>query len=244
LSYICDLRPSCFDLPNVISVAALNGEFLSPNLFIENQKIASNYGSHVHIGAPGDSIFSTIAFGRYGLMSGTSAAAPQVAAVASLMAKRYHGKTPQEIKNRLIYCSDHYDNLEGKLVGGRLNAQCAMDGESSDLRLRTAPDGPSLRGFFQVGALVQFHEVQSGRAITLPISTIRALHFNKMYDTFTIYFNDDQNRTDSLLRKEANMVANVVADASPANDLKFRPASGSPPIPIKLTDIIKYVSSM
>ena len=55
-SHICDIRPACINLPNVISVAALNSDLNHPN-FLKNSsgKGVTNYGSNIDIGAIGDS---------------------------------------------------------------------------------------------------------------------------------------------------------------------------------------------
>jgi subtilisin family serine protease len=161
-SHICDIRQTCFDMPNVIVVAGLDRSLNSPSLErASTGKLLSDYGSRVHIGAIGANVFSTIAYGRYGTMSGSSFAAPQVAAVASLMMKKYKTLTPQEIKNRLIYCSDYVIELSSTIFGGRLDAACALDGDKASLELVTSP-GHAITGYFNAETVLSFKDRESG----------------------------------------------------------------------------------
>ncbi|MDR0336666.1 MAG: S8 family serine peptidase [Planctomycetaceae bacterium] len=102
-------------LDNLISVASLdqNGQLASN----------SNYGrTTVDLAAPGVSIYSTTKNGAYGLMSGTSMAAPFVSAAAAILAASDPALSPAEIKNRIVNSAEPSLTLAGKVVsGGRLN---------------------------------------------------------------------------------------------------------------------------
>jgi hypothetical protein len=75
--------PSMFRLHNQINVAALNEN----NGLVTPGEWGTNYGSDfVHIGAQGVNVHSTLLDGTEGLRDGTSAAAPQVTAVAGIIA--------------------------------------------------------------------------------------------------------------------------------------------------------------
>ncbi|MEW6283191.1 MAG: S8 family serine peptidase, partial [Candidatus Eremiobacterota bacterium] len=117
--------PASYDLPNLISVAALD----------RNDRLASfsNWGaSSVDIGAPGVDIYSTTANGRYGTMSGTSMACPHVAGVATLVASAFPNATNQEIRDRILQGAIPIPALEGKSVtGGRLNAKNAVETDTT-----------------------------------------------------------------------------------------------------------------
>ena len=72
---ICDMRPACLDLPNVISVAALDGGAAGAALYTPaDSGGGSNYGRRVHVAAPGANILGLINGNYLGLLSGTSQA--------------------------------------------------------------------------------------------------------------------------------------------------------------------------
>lgn len=112
--------PACYDLPNVITVAATDN----------NDEIAdySNFGRNsVHIAAPGNDIISLYPGGRYEFMSGTSMAAPHVSGVIALLKEMYPGYDWKHLRNRVISSGDDIQSLTDKVLsGGRLNAYRAL----------------------------------------------------------------------------------------------------------------------
>lgn len=112
--------PSNYDLPNVISVAALDrGDGLAS---------FSNFGvKTVHIAAPGKDILSTWLNDQYREASGTSMATPQVAGVAALIVANQPDITVAELRKQLLNSVDKLDILNGKVENsGRLNASKAL----------------------------------------------------------------------------------------------------------------------
>ncbi len=112
--------PSNYDLPNVISVAALDRTDALASF--------SNFGAKtVHIAAPGRDIRSTWLKDTYRDASGTSMAAPQVAGVAALILANEPNLSVEKLRERILTTVDKFDSLNGKVSsGGRLNAANAL----------------------------------------------------------------------------------------------------------------------
>jgi len=139
--------PSCYDLPNIISVAASDDEDNRAQwggggggdtgcgscglVLYDNVKPhatpGSNYGAvTVDLAAPGSGIYSTIP-GGYDSFSGTSMATPFVAGVAGLIKAQYPDMMHLDMKQTLLQSVDHAADFEGKSVTeGRLNAFSAL----------------------------------------------------------------------------------------------------------------------
>jgi subtilisin family serine protease len=112
--------PSNFDLPNVISVAALDRT--------DSMASFSNYGvKTVHIAAPGREIVSTWLGDAFREASGTSMAAPHVSGVAALVLSSEPNLSMPKLRERLLGTVDKLDSLQGKIAsGGRLCATQAL----------------------------------------------------------------------------------------------------------------------
>lgn len=113
--------PSNYDLPNVISVAALD----------RNDQLASfsNFGvKTVHIAAPGREIVSTWLKDDYREASGTSMATPYVAGTAALILANEPDLSVEKLREKILKSVDKIDSLNGKVeTGGRINAAKALD---------------------------------------------------------------------------------------------------------------------
>ena len=118
--------PASYDLPNVVAVAATHDR--------DGRVAYSNYGARsVDLGAPGQSIYSTVPVTPWepsglGTNSGTSMAAPHVSGAAALVLSRFPDLNYRQVKQRLLYGSDPVKSLAGVTVtGGRLNAFTALE---------------------------------------------------------------------------------------------------------------------
>ena len=116
--------PAAYAGDHVISVAASTDR--------DQLATFSNYGAcSVDLAAPGVGILSTIP-GGYATYSGTSMAAPHVAAVAALMLARNPSLTVTQLRDRLLGSVDHRAAFGGRtLTGGRLNAYAAVEAAAS-----------------------------------------------------------------------------------------------------------------
>src|SRR5208282_2672775 len=115
--------PASYQFDNVVTVAATSTN--------DTLSAYSNYGAtSVHLGAPGDQIYSTFAASDsyYYTESGTSFAAPYVTGALALMLTKYPSETYQQIIARLLNATDPLPSLAGKCVtGGRLNLKKALN---------------------------------------------------------------------------------------------------------------------
>ena len=113
--------PSSYNVPNVVSVAALD----------RNDQLASfsNYGvKSVAVAAPGKDILSTWLGNAYEEKSGTSMATPFVSGVAALIVAQNPRISVDDLRKRLVAASDPIVALKGKVgSGGRVNAAKALE---------------------------------------------------------------------------------------------------------------------
>jgi thermitase len=113
--------PSSYNVPNVVSVAALD----------RTDQLAkfSNYGAKsVAVAAPGVEILSTWLGNQYEEKSGTSMATPVVAGVAALILSENSRMPVDDLRKKLMDSTDPIVALKGKTVsGGRINAAKALE---------------------------------------------------------------------------------------------------------------------
>jgi subtilisin family serine protease len=113
--------PSNYDLPNMVSVAALDRN--------DNLASFSNFGiKTVHVAAPGKDIMSTWLSAGYREASGTSMATPYVSGVAALIVAQNPDISVEKLREKLVNSVDKLDSLNGKIKsGGRINAAKAVN---------------------------------------------------------------------------------------------------------------------
>ncbi|HEV2859616.1 MAG TPA: S8 family serine peptidase [Pyrinomonadaceae bacterium] len=111
--------PSSYKTTGMLTVAATNNR--------DELTSFSNWGkTTVHMGAPGQSVFSTLRNSTYGSFSGTSQAAPHVAGSAALLLSRCN-LSAAGLKGVLITTGDPVASLADKTTSGsRLNVARAL----------------------------------------------------------------------------------------------------------------------
>jgi hypothetical protein len=109
---------------------------LAPNLcFVastdhnDNLSSFSNYGPQVQIAAPGENILSTIPFGGYGNLSGTSMSTPFAAGIMGTIRAIFPTMTVSQSIARLGLTSDKKAQLTGKVKYGRVNLANAIQND-------------------------------------------------------------------------------------------------------------------
>ena len=112
--------PAAYPDSNILSVAATDSK--------DRLASFSNYGAKtVDLAAPGDRVASTFWHSDYAYMSGTSMAAPYVAAAAAMLRKEHSSWSLSEISSRLRKKGNALSSLKGKTASGkRLNVNAAL----------------------------------------------------------------------------------------------------------------------
>jgi hypothetical protein len=135
--------PAAYNLPNIISVGATDASGALASF--------SNYGSSVHIAAPGDGIWTTSFDSgwstNYEAVSGTSFSAPVVAGIATLVLNASPTLTVQALRQRVLGTPLANAQLDGKTrIAAIASSRRALDGASEYLRpsmWHTRVDGPA-----------------------------------------------------------------------------------------------------
>ena len=145
----CPLIPACLNsLENVITVVGLDDSLDNPAPW-RTATQGSNTSSKFEIGAPAVNVLTTSSDNVFATMSGTSFAAPQVTAAASLIfsaGEFIYGDdpvllqsggqlAPKVVKDRLIYTADFFPGLNGQVMAGRLNVERAINLQHAQFEL-------------------------------------------------------------------------------------------------------------
>lgn len=111
--------PANYDVPNMVSVAAIDNKGLLANF--------SSFGrKKVHVGAPGVNVWS-ITMKGYESWSGTSMATPHVAGVAALVLAQDAALTNHQIRERVLSTAIRVPGLRNKVsTGGMVSAYTSL----------------------------------------------------------------------------------------------------------------------
>ncbi|MDC9835133.1 S8 family peptidase [Rhizobium binxianense] len=240
----CPAMPACLsDLPNVITVIGLNRDMTNPAVW-ETQKEGSNVSPKFNIGAIASDVVSTSGGNGYATASGTSQAAPQVAAAAAYIYSAYDSLfasngplRPGRVKNRLIYTSDLFPALLNDSVGGRLNFERALDIAFDNVIVRSDHAEP-LKGSLDVsGDPVVCRKNANRDSVSISLDTLKRMHFDNDLGKYIVFYDSPNSGDPKLVR---------IADCelkSGAQILRFSPA-GQSDMEIRLDTILDFASKL
>lgn len=213
----CNVFPACYGKKhNVITVVGLDRSMDTPNLWRENDNLGSNSSADFGVAAIASDILSTTYGNHTGRMSGTSQAAPQVSAAASLIYSRFRTQfeieqpelLPVRVKNRLIYTSDLFNHLFTKVRGGRLNVGRALD-MARHLVVIKAADGTrqvhhgliTKFGNFAVGEEYIECKHNNNQIQRINFVDLRRMFYDEPRRKYVVFFNAEPGNRDSPLNR-------------------------------------------
>lgn len=124
--------PASYDVSNVVVVASTSRTGTLSSF--------SNYGaSTVDIAAPGEGILSTLPDNKYGVMGGTSMAAPHVAGELALIWAKNPTWTYTQVINKLLATGQKVSALNGKVTTGAIADAAAALGQVASASNTTTP---------------------------------------------------------------------------------------------------------
>lgn len=128
------IYPACFGLANIISVTSSNED--------GGLSYYSNYSADlIDVAAPGRDINSTLPDGEYGIQSGTSMSAAQVAGAAAAVLSTEPGLDAKVLKDRLISTADMLSNLQETVIDGRqINLNNAVNNQMQNAVVQNDPE--------------------------------------------------------------------------------------------------------
>lgn len=151
----CEILPACeTDLDNVVTVVGLNDSDDQPELW-QTTLAGTNYNPEFDIAAIATPVLTTATQNRIGWQGGTSLAAPQVAAAASLVFAAAESGfidrpgnriAPKVVRDRLVYTADFMPGYLDSVYSGRLNVERAIDVTHIRVKLR---NGEEFSGLLQ-----------------------------------------------------------------------------------------------
>ncbi|MGX9574297.1 S8 family peptidase [Mesorhizobium sp. f-mel] len=212
----CGIFPACMhEFDNVITVIGLDRNEAEPALWRRNDAQGSNWSPSFHIAAIADNVLSTIRAGKLGHLSGTSQAAPQVTAAASMIysaaeliyadaiAENGERLAPRYVKDRLIYTADLFLGLGNKVQSGRLNIDRAI--EIVDTQLELERDGVVIT---VKGRVVQIpndvilcNRLGSPEDVAHNWDSIRRLYYEPVRKRYVIFKHENVNDRFSTLER-------------------------------------------
>lgn len=250
----CDILPTCLGKNiNVISVVGLNKKKDDFEIWksTSDPSIGSNTGKVFHIAAVAENVLSTSSGNHVGYLSGTSQAAPQVTAAASLIYSKYISSFtpikkdlyPLDVKNRLIYSSDISTKHLYHLFGGKLNIERALDFENDIVVI----DVDGIRREY-IGRITKFGnfkentdeyitcENSNGMKSNIKKRNLKRMFYNEDTKRYVVYYQSQE--MDSPLNRDTNCFL-----TTRSHIVEFETSNGLE-VTFKFRDIKDYVAKM
>jgi subtilisin family serine protease len=187
--------PASYDVPNVISVAAINN--------IGGLAYFSCYGKRtVHVAAPGVNVYSSIP-GGYDSWSGTSMATPHVTGVTALLLAKEPNLTAEEVRARLIRTSQPLSGLKNKVAAnGMVNAFFALTDQVAPPDLNDPANWTS----FKEVSIASSHPYEKNTDQSWEVEVPNAKDISLFFSMF-----DTESRYDkvSLLDRDGKKIADM-----------------------------------
>jgi len=203
--------PSCFELDNIISVAATDHH--------DKRASFSNWGAKsVDLAAPGVDILSTIRGNGYLINSGTSMATPHVAGAAALAWSMSPGSSYTQIRDAILTGADPVNMDQPTVTGGRLNAFNTLTRLAMIVAKASPADGEVYVGSSPPASFTIQFSFPVDRATLQPadlkVNDRKADRLTVSHDnqSVTFYYNVSPVRTQGL--QKMYMLANAVKAVS------------------------------
>lgn len=110
---------------------ANNSVFVAATDRNDNLASFSNYGAKIDVAAPGVAVMSTVLTNSYAMYDGTSMACPHMAGACAVIRSHFPSLTARQTLDRLIGTAEMKASLTGKVNGGRINLNNALDTDST-----------------------------------------------------------------------------------------------------------------
>lgn len=208
--------PASFDLPNIISVAAMDNKGYVTDF--------SNYGiKTVDVVAPGASILSTVPRNRYAYADGTSMAAPHVAGVAALVQSANPKYSVAQIKSTILKSGIPVPGLDkwvgtGRMISAGRAVYFAQDDELPGVTLISPQIQGALNEITDMDDVFAI-KLQKGERISLTLTGAAGTDFD-------LYLFDKSAKT--VLYENGKVLARSEKTGTSTETIVFRaPAAGT-----------------
>ena len=209
--------PSSFSqsLNNVVAVAATDNT--------DHLASFSNYGAHsVALAAPGVNILSTLPYGKYGAMSGTSMAAPEVSGAMALVWGLHPTWSYTQVINQVLNTTDKLASLQGKVsTGGRLDLAAAV-GWNLSTRVTPAISSVNVQGLTSTSMdciTLTFNEAIDVSSFSASVVTLTAPNGSKIPVTVRLVSNSGDRQIQLWCSNQSSLGNYHLSISSSVRDL-------------------------